>query len=228
MDAAEFKQQFLPYHRKLYRTAFRLTENPQEAEDMVQEAYLKLWNKRDELAGVLNTEAYCVTLVKNLCYDALRRSRPDEDGHAPEELNLPTDTNIAREVEQRDEVNQVRRLIGRLPEQQKRVILLRDVNDCSFEEIEQATGLNAINIRVLLSRARTREAGGTGIGLSLVRAIADTLHGACIVVSVADDGMGIDEADQEGIFERYRQAGQSPNRRYRGTGAIGVIVVGSQ
>ncbi len=78
MDAAEFKQQFLPYHRKLYRTAFRLTENPQEAEDMVQEAYLKLWNKRDELAGVLNTEAYCVTLVKNLCYDALRRSRPDE------------------------------------------------------------------------------------------------------------------------------------------------------
>ena len=58
MDAAEFKQQFLPYHRKLYRTAFRLTENPQEAEDMVQEAYLKLWNKRDELAGVLNTEAY--------------------------------------------------------------------------------------------------------------------------------------------------------------------------
>ena len=75
MDAAEFKQQFLPYHRKLYRTAFRLTENPQEAEDMVQEAYLKLWNKRDELAGVLNTEAYCVTLVKNLCYDALRRSR---------------------------------------------------------------------------------------------------------------------------------------------------------
>lgn len=153
---AEFKQQFLPYHRKLYRTAFRLTENPQEAEDMVQEAYLKLWNKRDELAGVLNTEAYCVTLVKNLCYDALRRSRPDEDGHAPEELNLPTDTNIAREVEQRDEVNQVRRLIGRLPEQQKRVILLRDVNDCSFEEIEQATGLNAINIRVLLSRARKK------------------------------------------------------------------------
>ena len=55
MDAAEFKQQFLPYHRKLYRTAFRLTENHQEAEDMVQEAYLKLWNKRDELAGVLNT-----------------------------------------------------------------------------------------------------------------------------------------------------------------------------
>jgi len=64
MDAAEFKQQFLPYHRKLYRTAFRLTENPQEAEDMVQEAYLKLWNKRDELAGVLNTAQRKFLVVK--------------------------------------------------------------------------------------------------------------------------------------------------------------------
>ena len=81
------------------RVAFRLTGNPQDAEDMVQEAYLKLWNKRDELADVLNTEAYCVTLIKNLCYDVLRRSQPDEDGRPPEELNLPMDTNIAREIE---------------------------------------------------------------------------------------------------------------------------------
>lgn len=156
MDAAEFKQRFLPCHRKLYRIAFRLTDNVQDAEDMVQEAYLKLWNKRDELTGVLNAEAYCVALIKNLCYDAMRRTQPDEDERAPEELNLPTDSNIAWEVEQRDEVLHVRRLIGRLPEQQRQVILLRDVDGCSFEEIGQATGLNAINIRVLLSRARKK------------------------------------------------------------------------
>lgn len=156
MDAADFKQQFLPCHPKLYRAAFRLMGNAQDAEDMVQEAYLKLWNKRNELAQVLNTEAYCVTLIKNLCYDALRRSQPDEDGRTPEELPLTTDTNIAREVEQRDEANQVKKLIGQLPEQQRRVIVLKDVNDCSFEEIEQATGLSAINIRVLLSRARKK------------------------------------------------------------------------
>ena len=156
MDAANFKQQFLPCHPKLYRAAFRLMGNAQDAEDMVQEAYLKLWNKRDELTNVLNIEAYCVTLIKNLCYDALRRSQLDEDGHPPEELPLPTDTNIAREVEQRDEVNHVRKLISQLPEQQRKVIVLRDINDCSFEEIEQTTGLNAINIRVLLSRARKK------------------------------------------------------------------------
>lgn len=156
MDAAKFKLQFLPCHPKLYRVAFRLMGNARDAEDMVQEAYLKLWNKRDELTNVVNPEAYCVTLIKNLCYDALRKTQLDEDGRAPEELNLSTDINIAREVEQRDEVNQVRQLISRLPAQQRRVILLRDVNDCSFEDIEKATGLNAINIRVLLSRARKK------------------------------------------------------------------------
>jgi len=105
MDATEFKQQFLPYHRKLYRTAFRLTENPQEAEDMVQEAYLKLWNKRNELTGVLNTEAYCVTLVKNLCYDTLRRSQPDEDRQAHEEPKPTSDSKIARGARQKSEGN---------------------------------------------------------------------------------------------------------------------------
>lgn len=156
MDASEFKQQFLPCHRKLFKVAFQLMGNAQDAEDMVQEAYLKLWNKRDQLTDVLNAEAYSVILIKNLCYDVLRRAQLDEDGRAPEELNLSTDTNIIREVEQRDEADHIQRLIGRLPLQQRQVIILRDVNDCSFEEIEKATGLNAINIRVLLSRARKK------------------------------------------------------------------------
>lgn len=77
MDTAEFKQQFLPYHRKLYRVAFRLTGNPQDAEDMVQEAYLKLWNKRDELADVLNNRSL-------LCHphqeSVLRRPAPESAG----------------------------------------------------------------------------------------------------------------------------------------------------
>ncbi|WP_294470808.1 RNA polymerase sigma factor [uncultured Bacteroides sp.] len=156
MDAADFKQQFLPCHRKLFKVAFQLMGNTQDAEDMVQEAYLKLWNKRDQLANVLNAEAYSVTLIKNLCYDALRSPQLDEDDRVPEELNLSAEANIAGEMERRDEVNQVQMLIGRLPQQQRKVIVLRDMNGCSFEEIEQTTGLNAINIRVLLSRARKK------------------------------------------------------------------------
>ena len=64
----------------------------------------------------------------------------------PEELNLPTDTNMAREVEQRDEVNPGTPAHRQTVGNKSQVILLRDVNDCSFEEIEPSTGLNAINV----------------------------------------------------------------------------------
>ena len=157
MDANDFKRRFLPYHQKLYRVAFRLMGNAQDAEDMVQETYLKLWKKREELPpDIGNMEAYCVTLTKNLCYDALRAAHMEEEERTPEELNIAQDSDLFREVAARDEVNQVKRIIETLPKQQRQVIMMRDVNDCSMQEIEQATGLSAVNIRVLLSQTRKK------------------------------------------------------------------------
>lgn len=71
MDAESFKNEFLPYHRKLYSVAYRLLENAADAEDLVQEAYLKLWDKREGLMVISNPEAFSVTLVKNMCFDLL-------------------------------------------------------------------------------------------------------------------------------------------------------------
>ena len=157
MDASDFKQKFLPYHRKLYRSAFHILGNAQDAEDMVQEAYLKLWQKRNELPpDITNLEAYCVTLVKRLCYDKQRISKLDEDERPPEELTLTGKSNVAHEVELKDEANQVMKLIEQLPEQQKQIMQMRDVEDRTYEEIEKATGLTSINIRVMLSRARKK------------------------------------------------------------------------
>ena len=120
MDANDFKRRFLPYHQKLYRTAFRLMGNAQDAEDMVQEVYLKLWKKREELPpDIGNTEAYCVTLTKNLCLDALRAPRPEEDNRPPEELDIAHDSDPLREMTAKDEANQVKRIIGSLPRQQR-------------------------------------------------------------------------------------------------------------
>ena len=157
MDASDFKQKFLPYHRKLYRSAFLVLGNAQDAEDMVQEAYLKLWQKRDELPpDITNLEAYCVTLVKHLCYNKRRISQLDEDERPPEELTKTGKSNVAHEVEMKDEANQVMKLIHQLPDQQKQVMQMRDVEDRTYEEIEELTGLTSINIRVLLSRARKK------------------------------------------------------------------------
>ena len=157
MDANDFKQRFLPYHRKLYRVAFLQLGNAQDAEDMVQEAYLKLWQRRNELPpDIANLEAYCVTLVKHLCYDKMRLVLPAEDERPPEELALAESTNLAYEVELKDEANHVMKLIGQLPEQQKQIMQMRDVEELPYEEIEKATGLTSVNIRVLLSRARKK------------------------------------------------------------------------
>ena len=157
MDANEFKSRFLPCHQKLYRVAFRLMGNVQDAEDMVQETYLRLWKKREELPpDIGNMEAYCMTIIRNLCLDALKAPQMEEEHRPIEECDMPEANNLTREVEMKDEASIVHRIIGELPEQQRQIVKMRDVDDCSYEEIGQATGLTTVNIRVLLSRARKK------------------------------------------------------------------------
>ncbi len=156
MGGDEFKRLFLPLHQRLYRIAFSLTGNREDAEDMVQEAYMRLWKRRDDLDGVDNPEAFGVTVVKNVCLNMLRSRRQDEETDVGGGTEPAAETDVGREIEARDALGVVAELIERLPERQREVIRMRDVGDCSFEEIETATGLSAGNVRTLLSRARKR------------------------------------------------------------------------
>lgn len=155
MDAETFKRSFLPFHRKLFCIACQLLECEADAEDLVQEAYMKLWDKRDGLSAVNNPEAFSVTLVKNMCFDILRSGKHLLSKQTVD-ISAISDTPINDRMEEREEAQQIKSLIASLPEQQQKVIVLKDVKGCSYEEIEEITGLNAINIRVLLSRARKR------------------------------------------------------------------------
>lgn len=155
MDAESFKKMFLPCHAKLYRVAYRLLENAADAEDLIQEAYLKLWSKREELKVISNPEAFAVALVKNMCFDLLRSGKYISDRQnvslAEAQQLQPADSQDAKE-----DAQIVRHLIARLPAQQQLVVTLRDVKGCSYEEVERLTGLNSVNVRVLLSRARKK------------------------------------------------------------------------
>lgn len=154
MKASEFKEQFLPLSRRMYWTAWRLTGHTQEAEDLVQDAFLQLWTKRDQLSEIENSEAYCITLVKNLYLNHIRRKHVDISEQSPERLSVTDEISLEEKVALRDESQEVQRLIGLLPAQQRRIITLHDVEDLSNEEIRQQTGLQPTHIRVLLSRAR--------------------------------------------------------------------------
>ena len=156
MQASEFKQLFLPCHRKLFSVAYRLMGNAQAAEDMVQETFLKLWMQRDKIERIDNPEAYSITVLRRLFYDRMRTGHLQEVDKDVGSLQVTSSQNISRQLEAAEEYQRVRWLISHLPEPQGRIMLMRDVEDRSFEEISIETGLTEVNIRSILSRARKK------------------------------------------------------------------------
>ena len=127
MNADTFKRLMMPSHRRMYVLAFRLTGNAVDAEDVVQNVFMKLWEKRDKLSA-------------DEVIDDVKAGEPDYD--------------MASRLENHDRATKVLSIIDTLPEMQRRVVTLRDVEGCEMEEIEAATGQSPGNVRVLLSRGR--------------------------------------------------------------------------
>jgi RNA polymerase sigma-70 factor (ECF subfamily) len=152
MDAEIFKKVFLPYHKKLYRIAYRFLENQADAEDMVQETYIKLWQTREELESLINPESFAVTLLKNNCLDFLRKVKPDFS--RIQEVNIPEMDSLAGQIENRDQLEHIQIIMSQLPVQQKQIIQLKIWDNLPDEEIEKQTGLKKGNIKVIVSRAR--------------------------------------------------------------------------
>lgn len=151
MNTNLFKETFVPYHQKLYRIAFRILRDEGNAEDIVQETYIKLWERRKEMQHIENKEAYAVIILRNKCLDFLRKKKAYLSDF---EFDVRDDYSVSKEVELRDEIRHVQDLINLLPPQQRLVMQLKHWDEYTDEEIEEVTGMSQINIRVTLSRAR--------------------------------------------------------------------------
>lgn len=157
MDLQAFKQRILPVQGRLFRLAQLFLRNREEAEDALQDVLLRLWSNRQQLDTYHSVEALAVQMTKNLCLDKLKAHNRQKMAGDSDMLNLQADgVSPYQQVEFADSAGLIRRLIDAMPDQQKLVLHLRDVEDYSFEEIEQVTGLSVNNIRVILSRARQR------------------------------------------------------------------------
>jgi RNA polymerase sigma-70 factor (ECF subfamily) len=154
MDAEIFKQQFLPFHPKLFRIAFALVGNKNDAEDIVQETYGKLWHKRKDWHTIHNTEAFSVTVVKNLCMDFLRSQQLRRSEHLSTQTVSAKSASPGEKIEASETMAQVKQLIAQLPQNQQQVLRLKGLNEYSIEEIAALTGFSHVNVRTLLSRAR--------------------------------------------------------------------------
>jgi len=152
MDAETFKRVFLPCHKKLYRIAYKFLENQLDAEDVVQETYIKLWQKREEWESLINPESFAVTILKNNCLDFIKKVKPELSRIY--EMNIPVMDSLIVQIENKDKLNYVRYIIEQLPTQQKQLIQLRIEDNLSDEEIVKVTGLTKGNVKVIISRAR--------------------------------------------------------------------------
>lgn len=155
MELETFKITVLPLQEKLFNISRRMMEDKSDAEDIVQETFLKLWQIREKLDGYNSVEALAIQVAKNLALDKLKQHRPE--GTDITQLSLDSGgRNPAEELEQRDAVARIRWLIGKLPSLQQTIIRMKDVEGYELAEIAEITGTQVEAVRVNLSRARKK------------------------------------------------------------------------
>ncbi len=153
MDNSTFCTRYLPLSDVLYRQAYRLLGSQAEAEDVVQDVYMKLWRSRASLDGIRSPEAYAVTLVRNAALDRLRvrpRVRPLEETPVQEAGS----DSVEDVLSGRERYRQVLDRLRSLPARQREAVVLRTLYGLSYQEIGRQTGTSPLTLRVLVSRAR--------------------------------------------------------------------------
>lgn len=157
MKGISFHNDILPLKNELYRLALRITLNAADAEDVVQETMLKVWNRRHQWDEIESIEAFCLTICRNLALDHTRHlDRQDEPLN--EEFHQRPDhsyaSNPEEQVIQQDRLVLLNRLIDRLPEKQRSITQLREKEGKTYKEIADIMGISEDQVKINLFRAR--------------------------------------------------------------------------
>jgi len=155
MGQEEFENRVFIIKDKLFRFAHRILDNVHDAEDVVQDVMITLWNKRNEISKLLSIEAYAMRSVKNLSLDKIRHYQVRQNKF--DEIIRQNDMIYYEVSGEQNEMNQlIRKSIDSLPEKQKLVIHLRDIEGFGFDEMKEILNMDEIALRVNLSRARKK------------------------------------------------------------------------
>ncbi|PNQ72515.1 RNA polymerase subunit sigma-70 [Hanstruepera neustonica] len=153
MTQSEFLNIVMPFKDKVFRLAKRLLVSREEAEDATQEILLKLWNNKAKIEEYKNVEAFSMTMTKNFCLDKLK-SKQAQNLKIVHSNYQDHSVSVQKQVELNDSLDWVGKIIEDLPEQQKMVIQLRDIEQYDYDEIAKMLDMNNTAVRVALSRAR--------------------------------------------------------------------------
>lgn len=157
MSVQTFKDVIWPIRDKLYRFALRIVQNTAEAEDVVQDVFSKLWRSRQTWPEIENLEAWSMRITKNMALDHLRSRayRRTEDVSGLPQISS-NGVSPLDQVEQHDELRQVQQLMEYLPENQRLVIHLREIEELSYQEISELLDMPMNQVKTNLFRARNK------------------------------------------------------------------------
>ena len=151
-----FRNDILPLKDRLFRLALRITLNPAEAEDIVQETMIKVWSKRNSWDTIDNIEVFCLTICRNLAIDKMRHMG-NQTLSLEQEIEPSDESHHANPEEQavqRDRVRLVRQLINQLPERQRSCMQLRDIEGKSYKDIATILDISEEQVKINIFRAR--------------------------------------------------------------------------
>lgn len=153
MNQSDFIKVISPFKDRVFRLAKRLLVSTEEAEDATQEVLVKLWNNKNKLETYSSVEALAMTMTKNYCLDQLKSKRASEMRIVHSNYT-DRQAGLQQQTEDRDSWQWVEKIIETLPEQQKLILQMRDIEQYEFEEIAKIMDMNETAVRVALSRAR--------------------------------------------------------------------------
>lgn len=154
MSTEEFTELYLPLRGALYRVAFFILESEDDAMDAVQDLCLKLLSSPDALETVRNPKAYCITLMRNICLDRVRKASRQPETEVMEAVSdeSPADERMS----DRQRIKDICQKLSSLPERERTVLRMKVFEDLSYDEIQKRTGIGYLSLRVLLSNARRK------------------------------------------------------------------------
>ena len=149
----DFRNIWMPLSDRFYRAAYYMLESQQDAEDAVQELYMRLWKSRESLHDLRNPVSYGLSLLKNICIDRIRRREIRK--HEPLDVGTRVaDSPPEARLTAKDELELVLAEIDKLPDRQAQVMRLMVLENLDYKEISERTGLSQVHVRVLVSTAR--------------------------------------------------------------------------
>lgn len=155
MKNISFRDDILPLKNQLFRLALRITLNRFEAEDIVQDTLIKVWNRRSDWEDIDSIEAFSLMICRNLSLDRIKKKENDNNsledvkGVEPLSSSNPQDRMI-----QADRVNLIRQIVDSLPEKQRSCMQLRDFEGKSYKEIAVILDITEEQVKVNIFRAR--------------------------------------------------------------------------